>query len=308
MTTRAPTSRRRRPVRRVALFVKATAWERAKDQPDDPHHRLLEAGDPTVAHVMASHAEHSSTVQEVKSVLAEAGVEVKRIRKRREVPDLSEFDLVVTVGGDGTLLHASHHVGRTPVLAVNSAPSTSVGFFCGAQRQDVRQPLEEALAGTLRASVLTRMRVSRGGAIVHDRVLNDALFCHQSPAVVSRYLLEVGDVIEHQRSSGFWIGPAAGSTAAQRSAGGKILPLGSKQLQLVVREPYRPHDEKLSYSRLLVKEGDVLRVRSQARNMRLYFDGPHEYIKVELGDVLDFTQSPEPLSLLGLARRQSNWS
>ena len=78
------------------------------------------------------------------------------------------------------------------------------------------------------------MRVELNGESLHDRVLNEALFCHASPAATSRYILRVAradgaepDVLadEEQKSSGLWVGPAAGSTAAQRSAGGSVLPL-----------------------------------------------------------------------------------
>src|SRR4029453_1431301 len=130
------------------------------------------------------------------------------------------LDLVVTVGGDGTLLSASHYVDDVPILAINSAPSHSVGFFCGARSGEAKSAITAAMRGTLRRTVLTRMKVTLNGEVVAGRVLNDTLFCHASPAATSRYILELGETFEQQKSSGMWIGPAAGSTAAQRSAGG----------------------------------------------------------------------------------------
>src|SRR5262245_22273871 len=116
------------PAKRVALVVKRSAWDRAVDQPDDRLHALLESGDPTVAHVRAAHAEHEATVDEVKRALHEHGAKVTAIRTKRDGFDAARFDLVVTVGGDGTLLRASHSVAKTPILGINSSPSTSVGF------------------------------------------------------------------------------------------------------------------------------------------------------------------------------------
>jgi NAD+ kinase len=292
---------------RVALVVKRTAFDHAKDLPDDPLFGLLEKGDPTVANVMASHEAHMGTLAEVKASLTECGVEIQRIRGRREEFDADSFDLVVTVGGDGTLLGASHRVGTTPILAINSAPTSSVGFFCGARKGTVHKAIRAALSGKLAGVTLTRMSVLLNGEVVDRRVLNDALFCHQSPAATSRYIIEYGGVAEEHKSSGFWIGPAAGSTAAQRSAGGKVLPLTSRVLQCIVREPYTPSGEPTRLGRVLVRGGKSLIVRSKSRKMRMYLDGPELTVRVDLGDVVEFTESPEPLTLLGISTRRK-WS
>jgi NAD+ kinase len=197
-------------------------------------------------------------------------------------------------------------VGRTPLLGVNSAPSHSVGFFCGVKMGQAKTAIPRALAGKMRAVELARMAVFVNGAVVSTRVLNDGLFCHRSPAATSRYIVTFGRIVEEQKSSGFWIGPAAGSTAAQRSGGGKILPLTSKVMQLVVREPYTPAGEKLRLTRVLIPDGKELSVRSKIREARLFIDGPHEFIDIEMGDHLVFRRSPESLTVLGLAPRR-NW-
>src|SRR5205814_102880 len=93
------------------------------------------------------------------------------------------------------------------------------------------------------------------GDVVTSRVLNDMPFCHQSPAATARYIVEHRGVVEEQKSSGMWIGPAAGSTAAQHSAGGKVLPLTSADLQMVVREPYKPRGKPYKLTHLIVKPG-----------------------------------------------------
>lgn len=289
---------------RIALVVKRSVWAREMERKDNRLHDLLERADPTVATLRMAHEAHAATVAEVKQSLSDLGAEVTRIRRTRERFDASEFDLVVTVGGDGTLLHASHSVADTPVLAINSAPTTSVGFFCGARKGEVAAKLGAALKGRLKCASFTRMQVSLNGEVVSARVLNDALYCHQSPAVTSRYIIEYGSVTEEHMSSGFWIGPAAGSTAAQRSAGGQVLPLSSRKLQFVVREPYTPHGEAYRLGHVIVKDGTSVRVRSRSRRMRIYVDGPHEMIRVDLGDIVDFTQSPEPLRLLGISVRR----
>jgi NAD+ kinase len=148
------------------------------------------------------------------------------------------------------------------------------------------------------------MTVSVTGEVCAGRVLNDALFCHASPAATSRYLVRLGDVEEQQKSSGFWIGPAAGSTAAQRSAGGRVLPLTSKQLQLVVREPYTPQGESYELRRALIPPGETLTVRSKMHDARIFFDGPDTAVDIGYGDVVEFTQAERSLTVLGIASRR----
>jgi NAD+ kinase len=191
------------------------------------------------------------------------------------------------------------------------------------------------------------MAVDRNGKRLHHRVLNEALFCHVSPAATSRYILRVvpvkgsgtteryGRAIaeEDQKSSGLWIGPAAGSTAAQHSAGGRVLPLASREVQFVVREPYRPWGTAtpagarrsppragsgrrppgegqsqnsqpgprfIRLTRGLIDESQALAVKSKMRSARLFLDGDHIAYDVSIGDVLTFRRSEEPLTVLGL--------
>ncbi len=212
---------------------------------------------------------------------------------------------MVTVGGDGTLLAASHSVGgETPVLGVNSAPNSSIGFFCAAKKGTVRASLAAALSGEMPGTVLTRMRVDRNGVVLHARVLNEVLYCHASPAATSKYILRVrsegAEHEEEQRSSGMWIGPAAGSTAAQRSAGGQVLPLTSSDIQFVVREPYVPRKGPVGITQGRILAGEELLVRNKMKEAKLYIDGHHIVYDATIGDVLTFRRSDEPLTVLGL--------
>lgn len=293
-----------KPVR-VALLVKRSAWAIYLEERKDPRlSTLVMNGDPTVSRLHVSHSEHESTVREVKAALDAAGVEWTVIQRKPEGFDATPFDLVITVGGDGTLLNASHSVIDTPVLAINSAPSSSVGFFCGARSGHAAVAIAEALAGKLRRTRLARMSVRINGHKIAPRVLNDALFCHASPAATSRYLIRLNGIEEEHKSSGFWIGPAAGSTAAQHSAGGRVLPLTSKRLQLIVREPYTPHGEHYRLKHALVMPGQHMVVRSKMHDGKIFFDGPDTMVDICFGDVIEFAMADDPLLLLGISSRR----
>jgi len=303
---------------RVAYLVKRSSWRAFQETKAAGRLRALQRRkDPTVATLKPTHEAHQRTVDEVMEAFQSLGVDAVEITSSTRDIKRSRFSLVVTVGGDGTLLRASHYVSDVPVLGINSAPDSSVGFFCGAagwsrkeitgqvERVGLLETLDRALDGRLQARVLSRMRVTIGREIVSSRILNDALFCHRSPAATSRYLIEAKGINEEHKSSGLWVGPAAGSTAAQRSAGGKVLPLESDKIQLVVREPYTPKGERYRLQRVLIGPGETITVRSKMRDALIFLDGPDLVAKPEFGDVITFSRSSEPLSLLGLATRRS---
>jgi NAD+ kinase len=296
------TKKRRAP--RVAVVVKRTTYRRFVVEEHDPLiAKLLRRHDPTVGRLKQSHEAHERTVRETEHALAKLGVEiVHRGIPRFRIP---RADLVITIGGDGTLLAASHQIGDgVPLLGINSAPEHSVGFFCGAMQGNVAAKLERALAAKLPAIELTRMRVDLNGRTIHARVLNEALVCHASPAATSRYILRLDAGEEDQRSSGIWVGPAAGSTAAQRSAGGRVLPLNSTKLQYVVREPYTPAGGHFRFAKGLVDEGETLVLRSKMREAKLFLDGHRIVHDITIGDVLTMRRSDDSLTVLGIARKR----
>jgi NAD+ kinase len=291
---------------RVLVIYKKSAYQiYVRERRNERIRALVERDDRAVRHVLSADHDHAEAIEETREALRKLGVHGV-FRYRSDESTVDEFDLVVTLGGDGTLLWASHRVPPgLPVLAVNSAPKYSVGHFCGARKGGIERALADALGGRLRPTTLTRMQVARDGEVLHRRVLNDALFCHRSPAATTRYLLRAGGIEESQKSSGIWVGPAAGSTAAQRSAGGRILAPSSRRLQYVVREPYVPPAGRYALRRGLVGPGESLSVYSQIREGVLFLDGPHVVHEAPIGSTLVFSRSDEPLTLLAYPRAGS---
>ncbi|HEX2732579.1 MAG TPA: NAD(+)/NADH kinase [Polyangiaceae bacterium] len=286
---------------KVIIVAKRTALDRYHDEGEDPRvRRLLRKADPSVRRWQPAHAAHIATLALVQKTLQRLGAEVWTVHGAGGRFDGKGVALVVTVGGDGTLLAASHNVSDIPLLGVNSSPKHSVGYFCAAQRSNVEQLLERALRGGLRAVALSRMRVDVDGRHVSNRVLNEALFCHAIPAATSRYILRFGRQAEEQTSSGVWIGTAAGSTGALRSAGGRVRALTSRGLQCVVREPYAGAGRLYELRRLDIPEGSTLRVQSKIQDACLFLDGPFKRVRVALGETMTFRVSDEPLLVLGI--------
>lgn len=293
---------------RVLVVYKKSAWQtNVIERRSARFLELLDAGHVSVARLREAHEAHQETLDEARAALDGLGARAV-FRFRGDEGLVDGFDLVVTIGGDGTLLWAARWLGPdVPVVAVNSAPGDSVGYFCAGRKGRVRALLARALAGELQGTLLARMEVCLDGEVLSRRVLNDALFAHASPAATSRYILRVVSArgrarVEEQKSSGLWVGPAAGSTAAQRSAGGAVLPVASRRLQYVVREPYQPGRLRYALVRGLVEDGGRLEVTSKVRDGRLWLDGPHHAHEVRMGSEIVMRRSAEPLRLLGFPR------
>jgi NAD+ kinase len=291
---------------RVVVVAKRSNYSRYIQDEQDPRAvQLIAQRDPSVKRWLRAHEDHMRTLEAVERVLERLGVHFVLIKNPAAVFDAADADLVTTVGGDGTLLAASHNVANVPILGVNSSPRSSVGFYCAARLDNVETLIPRALEGRVPGVALARMAVALNGRTWSHRVLNEALFCHSSPAATSRYILGHGRKHEEQRSSGLWVGPAPGSTAAQRSAGGKVLPLTSKKMQAVVREPYVAFGKAYSMLKVIAGEGESITVKSKMHDASMFLDGPYKSISVRLGDVATFSLSKQPLRLLGVTARRT---
>lgn len=285
---------------RILVIYKKSVFQIYVEERKNPlMKKLLRAGDPLLKRLERAHHEHVKSLDKARTYFRKHQIDAV-FRYRSDARAAVEYDLVVTLGGDGTLLWASHLIGKgKPVVAINTAPDESVGYFCAGTQHNLEDTLCDALKGALPEFSLQRMRINLDNKLLSNRVLNDILFCHSCPASMARYELRLGNHCENQKSSGLWIGPAAGSTAGQRSAGGEVLAIRSKKLQYVVREAYDSSGKGYQLTCGTFGENDALSIKSQFRDGRMFVDGPHKRVSIPIGGVLVCSHSDEPLTLLG---------
>lgn len=246
--------------------------------------------------------QHSESVRKVHDVLADLDFNYKI--KSEINKNIEGYDLILTVGGDGTLLYASHYVGMmAPILAVNSAPNHSEGFFCGCNADDLFNTLQAYKYHDYTKTTVTRMRVSvdtgKEVHIVSNRGLNDALYCHENPALTTRYTIEPENKMkEKQMSSGIWFSTAVGSTAAMRSAGGFTMPHDNKNIQYLVREPYQPRGNRYKITHGFLRPKEKIRVTGNINGGLVHVDGAHIVHPVKEDSTLIVEKSDESLDLI----------
>jgi NAD+ kinase len=271
----------------------------------------LRSGDAGADALRQSHEANETALREVERVLRQLRIEAV-VRWRAHVRTTSKFDLVISLGGDGTLLDTSHRVSSaTPLLGINSDPARSVGALCAGSVDELPALLDGLLSDRLRPRRVTRMRVRLDGREVLGPIINDVLFAHACPAGLSRFDLAVlpaaraekshsgfdGKIFRQHRGSGLWISTAMGSTAAIRSAGGRVMATGSRSLQYVVREPYRrPSSTERVVRGGMVRPGQTLVLITRMRQGMLWADGAHR--RVALGYSQQLQLDRHPLDLL----------
>jgi len=260
---------------------------------------LIEHGDISVRKLERSHVQQMQNIVKAREALEGLDVEID-MRPREDVDLAEDYDLVVTIGGDGTVLDLSHQVTTTPILAINSDPGRSVGYFTAGTVEDLRGLAEQVLADGIEPMRLRRFAVRLNDDTLTEPVLNDVLVCHSNPAAVSSYIMNIDGVTEEQRSSGVWISTPAGSTAAIRSAGGYVLPLNSDNVQYLVREPYPKASGPHRLTKGIHPMATHFEIISKMPDGRIYLDGPHISYPFPIGDRLRVDASSAPLLLYGL--------
>lgn len=263
--------------------------------------RMARSGHATARRILPAAEEQARTVEVVEDALRSRDVAFRRVRvdeiDQQARDRLARASLVVTVGGDGTLLAAAHPVTDAAVLGVNSAPGDSVGHFCSTDRRGFASWLREIEDGARRPVAVARLAVSLDGRVLPELALNDVLIAHDHPAATSRYRLTVGGRVEEHRSSGLWIAAAAGSTAGIRSAGGSPMPLRSRRIQFRVRELYREPGRRYGLAAGFVGPPAAVVVESKMDEGFLFIDGARSAYPFPFGSRVEVRTSLHPLRL-----------
>lgn len=287
----------------VLVVYKKSSYQIYIQEHGDSHIQgLIEQEDPNIAEMMIEHQENQQAIQEVR-----AHLKARKIRSRwiyrAKLEALDGFDLVLSIGGDGTLLEAARKISDdTPLLGLNSSPSSSVGYLCACDSTDFEETLEGHIHGDLPTYRLSRIACKRNDEPLYPYALNDVLYTHDVPAGTARYQISLHDQEqgEEHRSSGVWISTAAGSTAAIHSAGGKIMPLQSRRLQYRVRELYCPPGHTpFQIEHGFLRSDEPLTIISQMRKSMLFIDGPWVKHRFKYNDRLTIERAKQPLVLLG---------
>jgi NAD+ kinase len=152
-----------------------------------------------------------------------------------------DFDILIALGGDGTMLRAAHLCAqpRIPILGINVG---RLGFLAEVQGSDWREGIASLVAGHFRVeNRLALVAEHRRGAeiISHSLVVNDVVICRGAVVRPIRIQASVdGYTLTTYVADGVIASTPTGSTAYALAAGGPIMPPELRNILLI---PVAPH-------------------------------------------------------------------
>lgn len=228
------------------------------------------------------------------------GMSAVQARKREELPSCT--DLLIVLGGDGTLLSAARLAAhrKVPILAVNLG---GLGFLTTVAQDEIYSILDEIFSGQHRVSerVMVEAEIIRGGEVIRRQIaLNDAVLNKAALARIMDLELRVdGEYVTTYKADGLILSTPTGSSAYSLAAGGPIV---YPSVECFVVTPICPHT--LTNRPLVIPDSAAIEVDFKAEDGTVFLtlDGQ---IGIELmrGDHIRVRKAAEKLLLVLPAKK-----
>lgn len=221
-------------------------------------------------------------------------------RKREELP--AQSDLLIVLGGDGTLLSAARLAAdrKVPILAVNLG---GLGFLTTVSQDDLYLILEEIFSSKHRISerVMLEAEIVRGGSVIRRQIaLNDAVINKAALARIMDLELRInGEYVTTYKADGLILSTPTGSTAYSLAAGGPIV---YPNVAAFIVTPICPHT--LTNRPLVIPDSVKIEIDFQAEDNAVFLtlDG-QVGIELARGDHIVVRRAPEKLRLVRPAKK-----
>jgi NAD+ kinase len=231
----------------------------------------------------------------------------------KEVAEKAE--LLVVLGGDGTILNVAGQLGETikPIFGINVG---SLGFLTCVNSSAYREAVECIARGRITFSKRTLLDVTIRGvgkSATRSLALNDAVFGRGEESRLIRLRARVdGEPLTEFNADGLIVATPTGSTAYSLSAGGPIL---APESGVLVITPICPH--VLTNRSIIVAESSLIEIEASERDYPVYLsvDG-RESVRLKTGVVVAIRKAKTTLQLAALpdmsffsvVRQKLKWS
>ena len=209
-----------------------------------------------------------------------------------------EVDLVIVLGGDGTLLNAACTIAPhgIPLVGVNQG---RLGFLTDISLDTMHETIAAILEGKFvtEQRLMLQATVIRNGAEVYRSLAFNEVVVHRDNAnsMVEFEVRIDGEFLYNQRADGLIAATPTGSTAYALSAGGPIM---HSSLDLITLVPVCPHS--LTNRPIVVKGDSVIEIDVMVHRtsyVRVRFDS-HSYFDLKHKDMVVVSRYAQPVTLL----------
>jgi len=207
--------------------------------------------------------------------------------KLKEEEIAEAVDLIITVGGDGTILHAANLAQNydTPLLGINRG---QLGFLADIKPNEMQSDISQILEGkfTKEARMMLKVRIEKSdGNIYEDRALNDIALQRSETGRMLNFTTSVSNqYINNHSGDGIIIATPTGSTAYSLSCGGPII---DPEINCYVLVPICPHT--LSDRPIVMPDTKSIEIKLQQNNKN------KAEITIDGRSICDFTESDKLL-------------
>jgi NAD+ kinase len=212
--------------------------------------------------------------------------------------DLPDLDLLLTLGGDGTLLRGARQVARhgTPVLGVNFG---HVGFLTSAAPDELVSSLDQALSGDIwldeRMMLAVRAEAPDGTLRGEFLAVNDVVLHKGGVARMIRLAVRAnGQEVGSYSADGIILATPTGSTAYSLSAGGPVV---APSVDCIIATPICPHTLAVRPLVLPAEETVSVDVLTPSGDLLLTIDG-QEDAQLAPGDRVVVQRAPSRVRLV----------
>lgn len=212
-----------------------------------------------------------------------------------------DADLVLAIGGDGTLIRAAHLVAdrRTPIMGVHYG---RFGFVTQVLPDQMTGMLEKFLDGT--ASIEDRMmattKLVRDGDVVAElHCLNETVVQRSATAKILTFDVHVdGSLVSRYPADGVMVATPTGSTAYNLSAGGPVV---DPKMDALILTAIMPHT--LSSRTLVLTPESEIDIRVESRGEAVLSCDGHSRLHMLSGDFVHVTRSDRRTRLVCVDQR-----
>lgn len=209
---------------------------------------------------------------------------------------MQDVDAVIVLGGDGTMLHASHGIGNfdVPLMGVNLG---TLGFLTEIEESNVFRAIDRLLAEDYK--IEHRMMIEGSAKGKTFSCLNDVVIARAGfSRIIGLNIYVNNQLLDTYEADGVIVATPTGSTGYNLSAGGPIV---SPKSRAIVVTPISPHS--LTSKSVVFDSTDEIRIeivkkrRTQDTEAIVSFDGENT-IELAAGDSVGAVVSAREIQLI----------